>query len=1032
MSTTLLPAAPVPAAPVPTRRSGPLRAVVALLVGLLGIGLAVALPLAPVVADRTEVTWPSQGEQPTSTTAFFVPYRPAEIQATVPCDVVQAGLGTGERTTLLATSLIRDGGPASGLVVDTEDGRLRVLVNGRLVHSGTPDAAGCDVRVDSDDTATTVAVGDGPPTVLDAEPVPEVFAFTTDLGPEDADGTTVTARTRTWFESTPSAAKLAMIAGYVLVAAVALAMLARWMVAPASRSGEARRAGRVAGRRVRLACDAAVVAALSLWAIIAPQTDDDGYATMTIRNGLASGDIGNYYHWFNASEAPFTLVQHIVQPLAAVSAAPLWLRLPSYLVGLATWFVVSRGVLGAVLPRSSRGTLVAVLSAVFFLAWWLPFNIGVRPEPFVALGAAVVFALLVRGTAPTARRPLLLIGGAALTAGLCLSVTPSSVVALAPVFVLLPRIWRTVRAAGGGAGSSWWSTVGIAALLSALAGSGLVVMFADQSLHGVAKATQLHTEIGPNLEWYEEATRYAFLLGGGSQGTATKRLAVLLTLGLLLVVALLLARRLPELRRFREAHLLAASVALAFALLFVTPSKWSHHFGSLAGLGAPFLALGCVLVLEVARSRSRDRAALVIAAAGTGVVALAAGLAFSGSHSWFMYSVYGLPYRDAPVAPLGVPLGNPALWLVLAAGTVAVAWWMRSRRGQESGPALLAAGPAVVAAVAGAMSVAALLGTFSVAPLRQADAGGYALALENVETLTGTSCGIPESVDVLLDAPGGPLVPAADEEAPIADGFVVGDGFLDGEQPPTAPGSGAATYLWGSLEGGERTVGALVTPWFELPELSADEELAISAAGRTGGANLVELEFGRAEGEEDGVTALARRTVGDGPVGQPAWRPLSLAAADVPATADRVRVVAADATTDVGGWVAVTGPRVRTVESLQDYLDGTGPVLPDWPLAWHLPCVSDFPVVSDGLAETPAVIVGAPNWHGGARIAYIPSEGGSFAGVSQADRQEVPSRLEGAPQEEWGHVIRLDYPLARDQYDRSTDQTMLWGWEGDR
>ncbi|MGY2078083.1 arabinosyltransferase domain-containing protein [Blastococcus sp. SYSU DS0828] len=999
----------------------------ALLVGLLGVGLAVALPLAPVVADRTEVTWPAQGEQPTSTTAFFVPYRPAEIHATVPCAAVQEGLGTGERTTLLATSLVRDQGPASGLVVDTENGQLRVAVNGRVVHAAAPPETGCDVRVDSDDTATSVVVGADAPTVLSAEPVPEVFAFTTDLEPDDADGTAVTARTRTWFESSPSGLKIAMMAVYTLVVLAALAMLAR-SAAARTRGAEELRSERAPGVRVRLAVDAAVVGALSLWMFIAPQTDDDGYATMTIRNGLASGDIGNYYHWFNASEAPFTLVQHIVQPFAAVSAAPLWLRVPSYLVGLATWFVVSRGVLGAVLPRSSRGPLVAVLSALCFLAWWLPFNTGVRPEPFVALGAAAVLALLLRGTAPTARRPLLSIGAAALVAGICLSVTPSCVVALAPVLVLLPRIWRTVRAAG----SSWWTTAGIAALLAALAGSGLVLMFADQSLHGVAKATELHTEIGPSLGWYEEATRYAFLLGAGPQGTATKRLAVLLTLGLLLVVALLLSRRLTELRRFPDAHILTASVALAFALLFATPSKWSHHFGSVAGLGAPFLVLACVLLLEAARARSRDRATMVIALAGTGVVALAAGLAYSGPNAWFMYSVYGLPYRDAPITPLGVPLGNPAVWLLVAALAVGASWWVRSRRGRGRDLAPLVAAPVVVTAAATAVSVGVLLVGFSVAPLRQADAGGYALALENVQTLTGTSCGIPESVDLLIDEPGGPLAPVADAEAPVADGFVSGGGFLEAQQPPDGAGSGAATHVWGSLVDGERTIGRLVTPWFELPELSEDQEVAVAAAGRVGGANSLQLEFGRSgDGTED-VTTLGLRAVDDGAFDRPSWRPLAVGTDDVPATADRVRVVAGDATTDVGGWLAVTGPRIRTAQSLHDYLAGTGPVLPDWPLAWHLPCVSDFPVVSDGLAQTPTVIVGAPNWHGGAQIAYIPREGGSFAGVSQADRREVPSRLDGAPHEEWGHVYRLDYPLGRDQYDRSTDTITLWGWEGDR
>ncbi len=1036
MSTTLLPAGPVPGTPPRARRRGRVSAVAALLVGLLGMGLAVALPLAPVVSERTVVSWPSQGEQPTSTTAMFVPYRPAEIRAQVPCSAVQAGLAAGDRTTLLATTTVLDEGTASGLVVDTASGQLRVLANGRVVQSVAPAGSGCDVLVTADDTALRVTVGDAAPTVLAGEPVPEVFAFTTDLSPGDADGTTVTARTRTWFESVPSPLKLAMIAAHVALVLASLLLLSRWVVRPAAERPE-RPTRRLRDRLPLLGIDAAVVAALSWWVVIAPQTADDGYALMTIRNGIVSGDIGNYYHWFNASEAPFTLVQHVVQPLAAVSVAPLWLRLPSFLLGIATWFVVSRGVLPLVLPREVRGVLATALAAVFFLAWWVPFNLGLRPEPFVALGVVSVLALLLRGTAPTAHRPLLLIGCAALVAGLCAAITPSGVLALAPVLVLLPRIWRLLRPADG----SWWTTAGLVALLGCLASTGLVVMFADQSLHGVAKATELHTQIGPNLEWYQEMDRYAFLLGQGLQGTATKRLPVLVTIALLLVVVALLVRRLPALRDYPSPHLLTGVVALSFALLFVTPSKWSHHLGSMAGFGAVFLTLACLLLVRAVRARVRDRTTLITAAAGTGVVALAVGLSFSGANAWMLYDNYGLSYRDSPVTPLGIPLGNPVVWLVLAGVVTAVAFRRRSARGGDRDPSVLVVAPALIAATAAVASVALLLVTFTVAPLRQAQFGGYSLAATNLQTLTGSGsgCALPASVEVLLDDPDGPLRPAASGDGAgrdggdeLSGGFVPDGGWPAEFPPPDAPGTGTAASVWGSLEGGELTTGQLVSRWFTLPELAEGQDVAVTAAGRTGGANLLELEFGRSGGEGSAVTPLTRRAIGDAAVDQPAWRPLAAAAADVPADADRVRVVATDNSTDIGGWLAVTGPRVRSAEDLQGWLADRGPVLPDWPLAWHVPCVDDFPVVTNGLAETPRVIIGTPAAYAASAIAYLPDQGGSFAGVSLASRTEVPSRLVGQPGEEWGHVYELDYPLARDQYDRATDEVTLWGWQGDR
>ena len=149
---------------------------------------------------------------------------------------------------------------------------------------------------------------------------------------------TVTARTRNWFESTPTPLKTGLVIGYGVLLALAVATTAgsgRPTRAPAG-GGE-----RATPRRAGLLVDLAVLAVLAAWLIIGPITDDDGFAAMTMRNGAVSGDIGNYYRWFNASEAPFTLVGHLVAPLTAVSLAPPFLRLPSLLAGVLSWFVIS-------------------------------------------------------------------------------------------------------------------------------------------------------------------------------------------------------------------------------------------------------------------------------------------------------------------------------------------------------------------------------------------------------------------------------------------------------------------------------------------------------------------------------------------------------------------------------------------------------------------------------------------------------------------------------------------------------------------
>ncbi len=1003
-----------------------------LLVGVLGIALAVALPLAPVMADRTTVSWPQQGAQPVSTTAFFVPYRPAELHAEVPCTAVQAALGVGSRTTVLATTVVPEAGAALGLVIDTEGNRVRVLLNGRQVRAIDPAASGCAVQVDSDDAGTTVTTDAGVMRLPD-EPVPEVFAFTTELTPEQSAGSSVTARTRTWFESAPTATKTAMMSAYGTLALVSLGLLARAATRsparPLTRAADSAPPGR---RTVRAMVDAAVVAALSVWAVIGPQTDDDGYATMTLRNGLSSGDIGNYYRWFNASEAPFTLVQHLVQPLTTLSLAPLWLRLPSYLVGVAAWFVITRGVLGAALPVLARMPAVRALGALCFLAWWLPYNLGLRPEPFVALAVAAVLALLLRGTAP-ARNGLLQVGAAALIAGISLALTPSGVLVFAPVLVLLPRVWRVLTAAGETRGRAAWSAVaGRIALLGCLASSGLVVMFADQTWHAVGKATELHREIGPSHEWHEELVRYGLLLGGGSAGTATKRLPVLLTIALMLIAAVLIVRRAREPAGVRDAHVVLACVAAGFVLLLLTPSKWSHHFGSLAGLGVPFLVVAVVLVLQTAKRRSGDRAVVVAGLTGGGLTVLAVALSFSGMNAWYLYSNLAMPWSTIPISPLGVPLGNPVLWVLLgvtAVGSAAVGARRHHTERHAAASAAVTASSALLAMVGLGASIGVLAVSFSVAPLRQAEAGSYSLAAQNLAHLTGSSCGIADKVQVLPDVPGGPLRPS--EPGGSLDGFVRNDGYLPVEPPVNAPGTGSATLLWGSLFGGELRTGALTSPWFDLPPLSRGQEVAVSVAGRTGGANRLVLEFGRSE--RTGVHPVTQRVLDDGASGLPEWRPLAVRGRDIAAGADRVRVTAVDRSTDVGGWLAVTGPRLREAVPLTRFVTGRGPVLVDWPISWTVPCVRDVPRVTDGLAQTPRVLLTVqPAYAWVAEIAYDPVHGGSFAGtVVTATDHEVPSRLVGSPGEAWGRVVLLDYGVSRDAYERKTTQIWRWGWEGD-
>lgn len=1024
--------------------------------GVLGVAVAVAVPLAPVIGQSTVVQWPQAGQPPRSSTAFFVPYRPAELHATVPCAALRAALASPGRTTVLSTTgppaaglpVIGSGG-RTGLVIESSDEGLLVATDGQRVPVALPPTR-CDLGVDADSAGTTVSVAGSEVIRLPGARVPEVFAFDTDLDADVAAGMGVTARTPYWFASTPTGWKYGLLVAHAVLVALALVLLAchRRSASPVQLHGSrlSRRsrtraevpsadAPRTGSPRTGILwkdilwTDIAVVTVLAGWAVIGPLTDDDGFAAMIARNAAAAGDTGNYYRWFNASEAPFALVQHVVRVFAEISIAPLWLRVPSVLAGALTWLVLHRGVLPLALGRTTRTRLLAPVAAVCFLAWWLPYGLGTRPEPFVALGVTLVLALTLAATVRAVRRPLLALGLAALVAAVTAAMAPTGLLAAVPVALGAPALWRLLREGSGGAGGvaaigARGEVAAKVALLGGVAAAVITIMFADQSWHGVVVATDIHRHIGPNLPWFDEDQRYAFLLGADSAGSAGKRLPVLLTLALMAPMLAVLARHGRALLERPEQWVLLAGAPAGLLLLAVTPSKWSHHFGALTGLGAAFL-VAAVAVGITAAGQCRDRVTVAIGLGGGILVALAAALSFAGPNTWWAYSDFGMPLGDGPIRPLHSPL----LWLaLLGAGGVAAA--RRQRRAitapaRDSASSRLTAlrgaadawvaAPVLLATLAAAISVTLLLATFVAAPLRRGD--GYSLPAQNLTDLTRAGCGIEEHVQVLQDLPDGALQPA---------------------------------------EG----------TWSTLPSLPADQELAVSVAGRLGGGNTVGLEFGRVA-TGGAVDPLGRYLLRDPEPAERAyaadatarrrqdrwqrdrelervarsWRIRTVAPSEIPPGADRVRVVVVDGPVGALPGVAATGLRRVSIVGLRDFLDSQAPVLVEWPIAFVVPCRRDVPVVAGGLAEAPAAVLGVPvhphsvtdPWtNDSARLGYETADGASFAGVRLLGQVHmVDTRLVGDEGRDWGRVQLIDYGRARDAYDTHTVHRWLPGWAGD-
>ena len=153
-------------------------------------------------------------------------------------------------------------------------------------------------------------------------------------------------------------------------------------------------------------------------------------------------------------------------------------------------------------------------------------------------------------------------------------------------------------------------------------------MAADQSLAGLLEATRVRQLIGGGQPWWQELSRYSSLLEPGNvQGGLGARLAGAADPArrCAAVAWALLAARVRAGVAVGPARRLLAVTALGPVTLIVSPTKWTLHFGELAGVGTAVLTLfvvlwsprlvasverlrGPALVAVLGRSRARDDA----------------------------------------------------------------------------------------------------------------------------------------------------------------------------------------------------------------------------------------------------------------------------------------------------------------------------------------------------------------------------------------------------------------------------------------
>ena len=152
--------------------------------------------------------------------------------------------------------------------------------------------------------------------------------------------------------------------------------------------------------------DGLVAAALVWWHFVGANTSDDGYILTMARVSEHAGYMANYYRWFGTPEAPFGWYYDLLALWANVSTTSVWMRLPTLLMALACWWVISREVIPRLGDAVKHSSAAAWTAAGMFLAFWLPLNNGLRPEPIIALGILLTWCSVERAVATSRLLPV--------------------------------------------------------------------------------------------------------------------------------------------------------------------------------------------------------------------------------------------------------------------------------------------------------------------------------------------------------------------------------------------------------------------------------------------------------------------------------------------------------------------------------------------------------------------------------------------------------------------------------------------------
>jgi arabinosyltransferase A len=1042
---------------------------IAVVAGIAGVLLCGLVPLLPVKQTTATILWP-QAPGPdgliTDVTAPLVSGAPLAIDVSIPCRAIATLPAAGG----LVFSTVPPGGieaSRNGLFVRA-NADVVVVAFRDSVAAVAPRAAvasgACSTLhiwanvggVGADFIGIPGATGS-----LSAEKKPQIAGVFTDLQLAAQPGLSARIDVDTRFITSPTALKLAvMVLGVASVVAsvVALAVLDR-------RSGRGVTGAWRRFWRVGLAtwiADIGVVGTLLLWHVIGAISSDDGYNLTIARVSGEAGYSANYYRFFGATEAPFDWYQSVLAQLASISTAGVWMRAPATLAGIATWLILSRWALPRLGRRLAVNRIAVWTAGAVFLAAWLPFNNGLRPEPLIAFGAVATWVLVENAIGTRRLWPAAL---AIIVAVFSVTLAPQGLIAVAPLLVGGRAIARTIN--------SRRPVDGLLAPLATLASSMaliFVVVFSDQTLATVAESARIKYVVGPTIAWYQEFLRYYFLTVEDSvDSSLTRRFAVLVLLLCLFGMLAVLLRRggVPGMAKGPVWRLIGAT-AIGLLLLTFTPTKWTVQFGAFAGLAG---ALGAVTAFAFARVglHSRRNLALYVTA-----LLFVLAWATSGINGWFYVGNYGVPWFDKQPVIAGIPVLG--IFLLLAMVTGVIAGWLHFRMDYAGHTEVANTRRNRVLASTPLLVVAVILVVLEVGSMAKGAAQRYPVyttAKANVAALTSglsaTSCAMADDVLVERDTNAGLLQPVGGQrfgqygplggEAPVgftpngvsdtlepAEPVTANPGLVNSDGSPNEPNVGIGyaagtgggygpegvngsrvflpfgldpkrTPVMGSYD--ENTVAAKVTSaWYQLPPRTPDRPLVtVAAAGaiwyfeEDGSFNYgqsLKLQWGvhRPDGSYQALGEVQPIDI----FPQKAWRNLRFPLAWAPPEANVARIVADDPNLSTDQWFAFTPPRVPVLETAQQFLGSQTPVLMDIATAANFPCQRPFSEHL-GVAELPEYRI-LPNFKqvvSSSNMWQSAQDGGPFLFIQALLRTSaVPTYLRDDWYRDWGSIERYD------------------------